>query len=148
MLSREEAISLLSSIGGAILGAYWAGAIGAGFGALIAWLIPYFAKQFTEDFRLKRKIWKSLKMSQLTQVRDLMKVHGIAVPIDCFPYDKDTLFVRSLAKYRKALLELEVENKVVYNKHGSSVIGYVDPPNDWVNEWSGRAYQKTPLVHN
>jgi hypothetical protein len=148
MPSRGETISLFAAILAAILGAYWAGPIGAGIGALIAWLIPFLAQQFTEGSRLKRRILNTLDVGRLRQVREVMAEHGVVVPTDCFNYDKNLPFVRSLAKYRKAFLELEVENKAVHNKQGSVNHGYVDPPNDWVNEWAGRAYQRAPNEHN
>ncbi len=147
MPSKEEILILLSSIGGAILGAYWAGVPGAGLGALFAWLIPFAAKQFSEGYRLKRRILEFLSSDGAKQVREIMREHGISIPIDCFDYDNSLPFVQALTKYRKAFRELELENKVVRSERAPVIDGYADPPNDWVNQWSGCAYQKSPAEH-
>ena len=74
------------------------------------------------------------------QVRDVMMAHGLDVPTDCFEYDPDHPFIKQLMLYKRAFQQLEGEHKVVHSKQASMGHGYVDPPNDWVNEWAGRAY--------
>jgi len=138
-----QVISLIFGIVGAIVGLYW-GPIGAATGAFIAWLAPIAANKLTETYRIKRKIIKTLSNHQSLQVRDIMRSHNIDVPVDCFPYSSTNPFVKVLLKYRQAILELEAENKIIHSKQASVNYGYVDPPNDWVNDWSGRVYQKTP----
>jgi hypothetical protein len=140
VLVQKDWLSLLSGIVGAGIGVAYAGLWGAIIGATVTWFIPYASLRFTEHNRLKRRISKTLTLTSSKQVRDIMFEHGIFVPKDCFPYDNNMHFVKSLKKYRKAFSELETEHKIVRDLRGSVEHGYVDPPNQWVNDWSGRAF--------
>jgi hypothetical protein len=143
MLSKYDSAALIAGILGAVLGALFAGVWGAVAGAILAWGIPFVASKFTQEQRLKKRILDTLDATDVKKVRDIMSEHGVSVPKDCFEYSEKFPFVQSLAKYRKALTELEFEGKVTVSKQASVSYGYVNPPNDWVNDWSGRAYTKS-----
>ena len=138
---------------GAAAGAIWTNAIGAVAGAVagaaIASLIPLFLDLSSNRAKLKRQIANVLAQHSSTpmDVREVMRCNGIAVPTDCFAYDQGHPFVRALEQYRAAFSELEADHQVVQNRHASTVIGYVDAPNDWVNDWAGRVYQHAPSRH-
>ncbi|MEB3250095.1 MAG: hypothetical protein VKK07_12215 [Merismopediaceae bacterium] len=118
----------------------WGGVIGASVGALINWLLKVILEESSENSKLKRKILTKLNSSSSIEVRDLIQIHGYEVPTDCFIYDNKLPYIKILKKYRKALTQLEAENHVVGTINKS--YGLVDPPNQWVNEFSGRAYKK------
>ncbi len=143
MLSKDDSVSLIAGIFGAVIGAIFAGIWGAVAGAILAWGIPFMASKFTKEQRLKKRILDTLSVTNVKQVRDIMAGHGITVPTDCFEYSEKFPFVQSLAKYRKLINELEFEGRVTVSKQASVSHGYVNPPNDWVNDWSGRAYTKS-----
>lgn len=125
---------------GFLLVGIWGGVIGASVGALLNWLLKVVMEEYSENSKLKRKILATLNRLSSIEVRDLIQIHGYEVPKDCFVYDDKLPYVKVLKKYRKALAELESENHVVGIVNKS--YGLVDPPNHWVNELSGRAYER------
>ena len=125
---------------GFVLVGVWGGVIGASGGTLINWLLKVFLEDSSENAKLKRRILKTLDRFPSTEVRDLIKIHGHEIPTDCFIYDDKLPYIKFLKKYRKALAELESENHVVGISNKS--YGLVNPPNHWVNELSGRTYEK------
>lgn len=133
---------------GAAAGAIWANLLGAVAGAVagaaVASLIPLAFELGSKRAKLKRRIMSVLAQhgSKAISVRDVMKCNGSGVPTDCFSYAQDHPFVQALVEYRAAFSELEAEHLVFHSKQASVVIGYVDPPNDWINEWAGRVYQQ------
>jgi len=143
-------ISLGAATVGAVVGAELNGVVGAVVGAAIASVTPFALDWCSERSKLKRKIVRVLSQSHpnAIAIRDVMRVLGIAIPVDCFVYDVNDSFIRSLEKYRAAFTELECEHRIVHSKQASCVVGYVDSPNEWVNEWAGRAYQQVLLQHH
>lgn len=139
MTSKENYFSLIAGLVGACVGTFH-GLAGAAIGAVLAWSIPTFGLKLTENYRLKSRILKTLNSTKAMQVRDLMRTHGLAVPLDCFTYSKTSTFIIELKRYKLALIELENENRIILDTFSSTNYGYVDPPHQWVNDWSGRAY--------
>ena len=125
---------------GFMLVGVWGGVVGASVGTLINWLLKVFLEGFSETAKLKRRILKTLSRLHFAEVRDLIKTHGHEIPTDCFIYDENLPYIKVLKKYRKALAELESENHVVGIVDKS--YGLVNPPNECVNELSGRTYKK------
>lgn len=146
MTKWKQSVTVGAALLGAAVGATWGDLIGALGGAAVASLIPFVFELGNKRAKLKRQIVNVLAQHGSTSisVRDVMKCNDIVVPTDCFVYAQDHPFVQALAEYRAAFFELEAEHRVVHNKQASITVGYVDPPNDWVNEWSGRAYQQVP----
>jgi hypothetical protein len=147
MLSKQDIISLFSGLLGAVLGTTIAGPAGAILGAVLSWLILIIFAKNTKNQRLKRRIVKTLDKTNVKQVRDIMATHNISVPTNCFNYDDDHFYVKKLAEYRQAFISLESEGLITQSSRYSVSHGYVNPPNDWVNDWSGRAYIKTASGH-
>jgi hypothetical protein len=144
MSSKDNKIELIATTAGAVLGANFAGVIGVVAGAVIGVILARGVSVITSmpEKYLKKRILDSLKNTEARQVREVMEEHGISVPIDYFEYSKKHPFVQSLVKYRKVFTELELEGKVAVSRQESASHGYVNPPNDWINDWSGRAYYK------
>jgi hypothetical protein len=134
--------NLLGALIGALAGAALTGLLGALFGIVAGWFLPIGLHYLSAQQRLARAIQSTLQEHGTLQVRDIMRLHGLAVPSDCFTYSEAHSFVCELNRYRKALTALESDGSIIHAHSASVKHGYVDPPNEWVNEWSGRAYHR------
>lgn len=129
-----------------LIGGTIGGALGGAAGVVIGLLGPLGIIRASAHGKLKRRILATLASGDQYQVHNVMSQHGFPVPSDAFPEDNVLAhpFVLELARYRNALTELEHEQKVIWIESSSHVIGYVNRPHQWVNEWAGRVYQKAP----
>jgi hypothetical protein len=123
--------AVIGSVGG--LAGLIAGGIVSGVGAHI--LLPLLRKG-----RLKSQILRSVEFGPPMQLKDLIALHGIPVPMEAFDYSDTHPYVVTLVAYRSAILELETEQRIVHAVPASRVLRLVEPSSNWVNDWSGRAY--------
>jgi hypothetical protein len=138
----ESIISLGCEALGAAIGSR-AGAVGAVIGVFVGRGVQAALKRCTENHQIKNRILDTLRFTENTQVVALMAAHGIPVPTDAFGSQINFPYLKALAKYKRALIGLESENKIGYSRRASVNHGFANPPYEWVNDWSGRAFYRS-----